>query len=73
MKTQVKTYPRAGPMKRGVAYMAAKGYIVRTTTFVPRVRGCIGRLIYFITLQWIFNLFWRKEDGYYQVTFQKGA
>lgn len=71
MDTYVKTYPREASMRRGVKQMAAKGYLVRTTTFVPRTRGCIGWVIYFITLQWIFNLFWRKEDGYYQVTYQK--
>lgn len=69
--TKVKTYPRERAMRQGVKHMVAKGYTVRTTTFVPRSRGCIGQLIYLITCQWIFNLFWRKEDGYYQVTYQK--
>ena len=71
MKTKVKTYPREATMRRDVAKMAAAGYEVKTTTFVPRTRGCLGKLIYLITFQWLFNMFFRKADGYYQVTFVK--
>lgn len=71
MQSKVKTYSRESQMTRGVAKMSAAGWRVQTTAFVPRKRGCIGQFFYIIFLFWIFDLVWKREQGYYQVTYQR--
>lgn len=71
MEAKVKTYSRESYMRSDVRRMSALGWRVQTTAFVPRRRGCIGTFFYVIFCFWIFDLFWKREQGYYQVTYQR--